>query len=119
MLPAILGGLALAGGKSIFDQMRADRQRRLSAEQTRMSPWTRQQPIQVQEPDIFGTLLQGGLTGALMGNLGAKPDALASGAAGAGTASGSNIYKHMLGNLGLKGMTSRMPGVDPEDELLY
>lgn len=72
MIPLAAAGLGvgLGGLKSIFDEMRANRQRQVAGAEARFSPWTGIRPRQVEEPNLFGNLLQGGLTGYLMGSLG-------------------------------------------------
>ncbi len=68
MLPVILGSLGLGAAKHfISDKPRAERQRKLNAEIIRYSPWTGMAPQQVDEPDLFGNLLQFGTTGAMLG----------------------------------------------------
>lgn len=66
-LPMAIGaGVGLA--KSHFiDRPRADRQRQLAAQTAAYSPWTGMQPQQVQEADYLGPALQGGMTGAMLG----------------------------------------------------
>lgn len=65
MLPLILGGAGLGIVKHFAsDKPKEERQRRLAAETARYSPWTGMQPQQVQDADIFGNVMQGGLTGA-------------------------------------------------------
>ncbi len=62
----ILGGTGLA--KSLLiDQPKENRQRQLAAETQRYSPWTGLQAGQIQEADPFGSALQGGMTGASLG----------------------------------------------------
>lgn len=70
MLPALLGMLALSAVKSQRDQERADRDRAMKAEMMRYSPWTGmgRDPV-FQNPDAMATLMQGGMTGAMMGSM--------------------------------------------------
>ena len=65
----LTGGLAGAGllkGLTI-DKAKEDRQRKLAAETARYSPWTNMVPGAVNEADPFGSALQGGFTGAALG----------------------------------------------------
>lgn len=65
-----LAGIGAGGGllKSFLsDQPRAERQRKLAAETARYSPWTGMNPQAVQEADPFGSALQFGTTGAMLG----------------------------------------------------
>lgn len=67
--------LALAGGgaglgliKSLtLDRAREDRQRKLAAETARYSPWTKMTPGAIEEADPFGSAMQGGFSGAALG----------------------------------------------------
>lgn len=62
-------GAALGAAKSEFsDKPRAQRERKRDAELARWSPWTDLRPQGIHEPDLFGNVLQGGLTGAMMAN---------------------------------------------------
>lgn len=60
-------GLVLGGGKAIADGKKADRQRQLQASTDRYSPWTGMHGQPVQEPDPFGTMMQGGVGGLAQG----------------------------------------------------
>lgn len=69
MLPIILGGAALGLAKSEFvDRPQAEKQRKLQAEVMRYSPWTHMTPdMNIKEADPFGSALQGGMAGGMMG----------------------------------------------------
>jgi hypothetical protein len=71
MDPMLLGGLIGAGTGlakwGLVDRPREERQRKLAAETARLSPWTGLKPSAVQESDLLGNLMQGGSTGAGMG----------------------------------------------------
>src|SRR5690606_20791062 len=70
MLPLILANLALSGVKYGFDKAREDRDRELNAKQTELSAWTKRDPStfqQIREADLIGTLMQGAMTGAALG----------------------------------------------------
>lgn len=70
MGPLILGALAGAGLgllKGEADKKREKKERLLNAEIVRYSPWTRLNPEPVQSADPMGSILQGGLSGAMMG----------------------------------------------------
>lgn len=63
--------LALIGGgvgllkSELIDRPREKRQRQANAEIARWAPWTGMTPGAVREADPFGSVLQGGLTGAM------------------------------------------------------
>lgn len=63
---AVLGGVGLLKSEFI-DRPREDRQRKMAAVTARWSPWTGMSPNQIQEADPFGTAIQGGLAGAMIG----------------------------------------------------
>lgn len=64
----LLAGAGLGLGKGLLvDGPAADRQRKVSAVEARYSPWTGIQPQQVKEADPMGNAMQGGLTGAMVG----------------------------------------------------
>lgn len=68
--PLLLGGLLAGGGllKSMtLDRAKEDRQRKLAAETARYSPWTGMTPGAIEEADPFGSALQFGTTGAMLG----------------------------------------------------
>ncbi len=48
----------------VVDRPKEKRQRHLAAETQRYSPWTGMQAGPIQEADPFGSMLQGGMTGA-------------------------------------------------------
>lgn len=61
-------GSALGLVKSqVVDKPKADKQRKLAAETQRYSPWTHLQANPVQEADPFGSVLQYGVTGGMLG----------------------------------------------------
>lgn len=63
----LIGG-GLMGAKSLLlDAPRANRQRKQEAEIAKYSPWTGMSPQRIQEADPFGAALQGGTTGAMLG----------------------------------------------------
>jgi len=67
LLPMLIGaGAGLLKGVAI-DQPRASAMRKVEAEKTRWSPWTGIQGQNVPDADIFGGVLQGGMTGASFG----------------------------------------------------
>ena len=68
MLPLIAAGIGAGLLKSQFiDKPKEERQRRLAAETQRLSPWTGMQAGPIQEADPFGSALQMGTTGAMLG----------------------------------------------------
>ena len=80
--PLILAGLgaALGLGKSFaFDQPREEKDKKLAGAIARWSPWTGMQPGKIRRADPFGSALQGGTTGFLMGGGKSKLKSLLSG----------------------------------------
>ena len=65
-LALIGGGVGLAKSE-IFDRPQAQRDRRMAAETMRYSPWTGMQPEKVKEADPLGNVMQGAMTGGMMG----------------------------------------------------
>lgn len=67
MTIGMIAGSVLGLAKGEEDKHTEKKQRKLNAEITRYSPWTRigQQPVRMADPT--GSLLQGGLSGAMMG----------------------------------------------------
>jgi hypothetical protein len=72
MDPITLGLLIGVGGgllkSELVDRPKEERQRALAAETQRYSPWTGLQANKVQEADPFGSAMQFGTTGAMMGS---------------------------------------------------
>jgi len=61
--------------KSEFvDRPRADRERRREGQIAQWSPWTGMQPNRVSEADPMGLMMQGGMTGAMLGQGMARTD---------------------------------------------
>lgn len=64
----LLAGLIGGAVKHVaVDKPMADKQRQLAAETQRYSPWTDLKAGAVEEPSLFGSLLQGGTTGLSLG----------------------------------------------------
>jgi hypothetical protein len=64
-LPGLLIGMGAGALKSaVSDAPRYEAKKRLAAETTRYSPWTGMVGQMPDAPDTFGSLMQGGLTGA-------------------------------------------------------
>jgi len=83
MDPVTIGLLAGAGAGllkgGVLDAEKERRQRKQEAEIARYSPWTGMGAQRVQEADPFGAALQGGTTGALVGqSMGPAPGTTAS-----------------------------------------
>lgn len=77
-----MGPLALAGigagvglGKSLLDQQQEKRDRQEAAMIAQWSPWTGMQPEKVKRTDYLGNAMQGGMTGASLGQNMANSDA--------------------------------------------
>lgn len=70
-LAAIGGGIGLARGMS--KQKQAERDRKMSSEIARWSPWTGMQAPTPYNVDPLDSVMQGGMTGAMLGqSLGSK-----------------------------------------------
>lgn len=68
MLPLLLGGAALGLGKHLLvDKPQADAQRKLAAATATYSPWTGMTPTMPQEANALGSVMQGGLAAAQLG----------------------------------------------------
>lgn len=64
----ILAALAIGAGAGLLknelvDKPKEKRQRKLAGTVAEYSPWTGHNPGQIQEADLFGNMLTGGLTG--------------------------------------------------------
>lgn len=71
-LPALALGALIGGGVGglkhfLVDKPQADKERQYQAETARWSPWTGIQSKYVQNPSLFGGMLQGGMAGAAFG----------------------------------------------------
>lgn len=88
MLPLLLAGAATGLLKSkLVDEPAANAQRKLAATTAELSPWTGMTPEMPQEANAFGSMLQGGLAGAQLGQglqAQAANDKLMQGIAGGG-----------------------------------
>jgi hypothetical protein len=62
-----LAGAILGLGKGMLDKKKEDADRKIQAETTRYSPWTHMQAAAPQRADLLGSTMQGGMTGAAMG----------------------------------------------------
>lgn len=60
------GGVGLLKGE-LVDRPREQRERNYQSVVARYSPWTGMQPTPPKEADPFGSALQGGMTGAMLG----------------------------------------------------
>lgn len=69
MDPVTIGlvGAGLGVGKGLLDQQKEKRDRELQAQIAMWSPWTGMAPQQVQEADVLGSAMQGGMSGAALG----------------------------------------------------
>lgn len=67
LLAGALGGLALGGVKSLLGADKEKRDRALAADTQRYSPWTGMQAAPVEENDVVGNLVSGGVAGAQFG----------------------------------------------------
>lgn len=67
LIPLLIGAGIGAAKSELIDRPKEARQRKLKAEEIRMSPWTGMRNFtQVEEADPFGEALQGGALGASM-----------------------------------------------------
>jgi hypothetical protein len=82
MTLALIGG-GLGVGKYFLDKEKEDKQRALAAETARWSPWTGMQAQMPQQADLAGPVMQGALTGAMMGQYMGGGEAAGAEAAGA------------------------------------
>lgn len=62
-----LAGAIIGLGKGYMDSKKEDKDRKIQAETTRYSPWTHMQAAAPQRADFLGSAMQGGMTGAAMG----------------------------------------------------
>lgn len=60
-------GALLGAAKGSQDEANARKAHNLNSEKIRYSPWTRINPDPVKEGDMFGSMMQGGLAGAALG----------------------------------------------------
>lgn len=68
MLPMMLAGMGAGLLKSeLVDRPQANRERQLAATTAALSPWTGLTPSMPNEANPFGSLMQGGLAGAQLG----------------------------------------------------
>lgn len=65
-LAAVMGAAGLAKSE-LIDRPREERQRKQAAITARWSPWTGMAPNAIREADPFGSAIQGGLAGAMIG----------------------------------------------------
>lgn len=85
---AALMAAIVAAKSELIDRPKEQRQRKMEAAKARWSPWTGIAPDAIKEADPFGSALQGGLTGAMVGQMsGAQAKDLAE----AQSVSGQNI----------------------------
>lgn len=64
----LLAGAGIGLAKSLFvDKPQAEKQRKLAAATAAYSPWTGMTPQQPKDVDYLGPMLQGGMTGAMLG----------------------------------------------------
>ena len=94
MLPMLLAGMGAGLLKSeLVDKPQADRQRKLAATTAALSPWTGMTPTMPQEANPLGSMMQGGLAGAQLGQglQSEKPDSLGAEAAASGNKPGTMI----------------------------
>jgi len=80
LIAAGIGGLLGLGKSLAFDKPREERDKQLAAAIARWSPWTGMQPGKIRRADPFGSALQGGTAGFLMGGGKDKVKSLLSGA---------------------------------------
>lgn len=70
MAPLVLAAIMAAAGAAktkLQDEPQADAQRRLEAAKAKYGGWTGMQPGQVKNPDLFGNMMAGGMSGMAMG----------------------------------------------------
>lgn len=69
-IPVIAAMAALGLAKGLMDKGKEDKDRRQAAEMARWSPWTGMKPNDIRQSDVMGSTMQGGMTGAMMGQQG-------------------------------------------------
>lgn len=67
MWPLLIAGAALGTLKGVKGMVDESKDRKLQAETTRYSPWTGMKAADPRRANLFGDLLSGGLTGAMIG----------------------------------------------------
>lgn len=67
MLPLLLGAGAGLLKSELVDKPRANKERELAARTAELSPWTGMSPTMPEEANPMGSMLQGGLAGAQLG----------------------------------------------------
>lgn len=97
----VAGAGLLAGGlKANSDKKQYRRNQAAQAEMTRYSPWTGMQGKVLTPPSSFGTVMQGGLTGAMLGqSLGSGGFGSGGAAAGGSPPVAMNYQGSQWGNL--------------------
>jgi hypothetical protein len=90
---ALLGGGLFGLGKTAYDSAGRSSDKEVQAATTRYSPWTGMKGAQPREVDPFGNVLKGGLSGAMLANIGTNAGWFGGGAATAGAAGagGANL----------------------------
>ena len=78
-LPLLLGSLIGLGKGLLIDKPKEERDKKMAATIARYSPWTGMSPGKIRRADPFGSALQGGVTGFLMGGGKKKLSSLLSG----------------------------------------
>lgn len=86
---ALLGGGLFGLGKTAYDAEGRSSDKKVQAATTRYSPWTGMQGQEPRQVDPFGNILKGGLSGAMLGNIGANAGWWGAGAAAPATAAAS------------------------------
>ncbi len=111
LLPFLIGlGAGLLNGISKTAQ--ANKQRQLAAQTQLYSPWTHMSAQPVQEANLVGDTLSGGLAGLMYGQL--NPSAAAAGSAGSQGATAGLSAGMGAGSQGATaGLSAGMGGLDP------
>lgn len=99
----LLAGAALGVGKSIMGGQQAKRNRKAEGTIAQWSPWTGMSAQRVEDPDTFGNILQGGATGAMLGQGIGAAGAAGGSAAGAAGAEGATAGAAGSGTAGASG----------------
>lgn len=117
MWPLILAGAGVGAMRSMQQEQQAKQDRKREAEIARWSPWTGMQAQRPGNPDYMGNLMQGGMTGAMMGQaMGGGSAGAGAGAGGAGAA-GSSSWAQMSSAdpNGMAAAKAKYPWLNDED----
>ena len=109
----VIAAMAAAGlVKGLGDEKKAKADRKREAEIARYSPWTGLGPSAVKEADIMGSVMQGGMGGAMMGQ---SMGGMGGGGAAAAPAGGAALTSDPSAAASLTGGQSQMGQMGGQD----